>query len=618
MKRLIGQMKAKRGIAAALINPYLDRVCIVGAGGTGKTTLLEAIFSYFPKKDTVVVPAHVATEKLLGKKEIALFAPHEKKTRNHSLLYQTKLVITDQFALMSQSKQRLLVQLLKNKQIQVYQNFHFSNSYLHAKWFYCLGQEIEDKSMLKHAKLCVQLFPIFDVSKRSNILFAADNPEREYEIEEIEKARQRLSSVQVSDEMLRLAVEVVMGSGCKNQEADMDVIETARALAALDLDESIQAKHIEEAAGYTMAHRMGEQQESSLPKDAESQENGEDSEDHSEGENHSPADRESMPLDHGDDGYDQESSGEPLSNEESPNNETIAEVPEDEVDQMIASLKVQSDLLFPKRNIHPQPAKGKHREGTTAGGSGRMLRAVSRPTEAISLYHTFTAAAPYMKVRVPKEGIALAIEKEDIRYKLKERQQGFTILFLVDASRSIAAKKHMKIVKGAIMELLQQAYQKRDRIGMVSFRKRGAEEVLPFTNKFAEAKRKLGEISTGGKTPLAAGLKKALYLCEREKRMHKQALPYIVILTDGNANETLKPGGTADQARSETYQIARKIAIEQFPVTVIDTQRGRSLFGLAGELAAALGGEYISLDALTDKNIAKAVQSRLSPLAGHR
>ncbi len=104
---------------------------------------------------------------------------------------------------------------------------------------------------------------------------------------------------------------------------------------------------------------------------------------------------------------------------------------------------------------------GKHREGTSAGGNGRMLRAVQRPTEAISLYHTLTVAAPFMKVRTPSAGIKLAIEKEDIRYKLKEKQQGFTILFLVDASRSIAAKKNMRVVKGAVMELLQQAYQKK-------------------------------------------------------------------------------------------------------------------------------------------------------------
>lgn len=620
MKRLIGQSKAKRGIAAALINPYLDRVCIVGAGGTGKTTLLEAIVSYFPKKDTVIVPAHVTAEKLLGEKEITLFAENGKNAGNHSLLHQAKVVITDQFALISEGNQRLLVQMLKNKEIQLQQHSDFSNTPLHAKWFYCLDQEIQDKSMLKHAKLCVRLVPVFDVSERSTILSAPDHPEREYEIEEIEKAKQRLFSVQVSDEMLRLAVEIVINSGCKNQEADIDLIETARALAALDSDESVQPKHIEEAAGYTVSHRMGEQQESSLPEaeDSGSEENEEASEDHLQDQSHSSTDSESMPPDDGGDGHEHEASGESLPNEELPDNQTIADFPEDEVDQIITSLKVQSDLLFPKRNIHPHSMKGKHQEGNTASGNGRMLRAVSRSTESISLYHTFTAAAPHMKVRVPREGMVLAIEKEDMRYKLKEQQQGFTILFLVDASRSIAAKKHMRVVKGAIIELLQQAYQKRDRIGMISFRKSGAEEILPFTNKFAVAKRKLGEIPTGGKTPLAAGLEKAFKLCVKERRMHQQAVPYLVILTDGNANETMKPGGTAAQARNEAYQIARRIAREQLPVTVIDTQKGRNSFGLAKELAAALEGEYISLDVLTDKNIAKTVQSRLSPLAGKR
>ncbi|GGP08334.1 VWA domain-containing protein [Oceanobacillus neutriphilus] len=615
MKCLIGQAKAKRGIAAALINPYLDRVCIAGARGTGKTTLLQMVLSYFSKEDAVIIPSHITTEKLLGEKEIALFSQNIGKPNNQSILHQAKVVITDQFALMPENNQRLVVQLLKNKGMSFYQDFHYPAT---SKWFYCLDQEMQDTSLLKHAKLCVRLIPVLEVSEREDILVSRGNPEQEYTKEELKKAKDRLSSVQIPEKMLQLAVEVVIRSGCKNQEADMDLIETARSLAALDSDQSVQPKHIEEAAGYALTHRMGEQQESTNPENSEQQVNEESSMNSSEDTSHShpSSGNEENPLDY--DGQDQEASGDSIPNEAPQDNPIITEVSEEEVDQVIASLKMQSDFLFSKQHTYPSSGNGKHREGTSAGGNGRMLRAVQRPAEAISLYHTLTAAAPYMKVRIPPEGMKLAIEKEDIRYKLKEKQQGFTILFLVDASRSIAAKKNMRVIKGAIMELFQQAYQKRDRIGMVTFRKTESEEVLSFTNKFAEAKRKLGEIPTGGKTPLAAGLEKALKLCEKEKRANKQGMPYLVILTDGNANETLKPGGTAAQARSEAYQTAKRIAQEQLPVTVIDTQSGRNAFGLAEELAAVIEGEYLSLDTLTDKNIAKAVQSRLHPLEGRR
>lgn len=608
MKRLIGQMQAKRGIAVALINPHLDRVCIVGAGGTGKTTLLETIISYFPKKDTVIIPAHVTTEKLLGEKNIHSFM-QGKNQENNSLLYQAKVVITDQFTLMSESSQRLLVQLLKNREIQLQQHSHFSNGSQRAKWFYCLDQENQDKSMVKHAKVCVPLLPVFDRVERRNILLSVVHSEPEYGKEEIEKAKQRLSYVRASDEMLRLAVEVVLSSGCENQEADIDLIETARALAALDSEESVQSKHIQEAARYTVSHRMSERQESSLPEDSEQKASGETPENSSQDQDDSPANKESMLPDY--DNYNQETSYESLLHEESLNNETVGDDYEDEVDQILTSLNVQSDLLFQNKHNSARGMNGKHQEGVI-GGNGRMLRAVSRPTEAISLYHTLTAAAPYMQIRVPREGLALAIQKEDIRYKLKEKQQGYTILFLVDASRSIAAKQQMRMVKGAMMELLRQAYQKRDRIGLVTFQKTGAEEVLSFTNNFAVARRELEEIPTGGKTPLAAGLEKALQLCEKERRMqNNQATPYIVIMTDGHANETLKPGGTAAQARSEAYKTARRIAQKQYPVLVIDTKGGSNKFGLAEKLAAVIGGEYISLDVLIDENIVKTVQSRL-------
>ncbi|GAB2559574.1 VWA domain-containing protein [Gracilibacillus alcaliphilus] len=614
MNRLIGQMKAKRGIAAAMIHPYLDRICIAGAIGTGKTTLLEAAAQYFSKEETVILPAHVTTEKLLGEKDITLLLQDEKKNVTDSPLYQAKVVVTDQFALMPASNQHMLVQLLKNKDIPHDNNVGSIASPRTAKWFYCLNQNIQDKQLFQYAKLCVQLLPIFEEAERREAIQSSADKKYELRKEEIEEAKQRLPAVQVSKAMLRLAVEVVLGSGCNNQEADIDLVETARALAALDADESVQQWHVEEAAGYVLAHRMGELSEASVTEEIEQQSEQEYTA--SESQNNKEHSAEEGAVNN--DKPENITTGESIEKEASQNEQKETGGKEEETEQIVAALKVQSELLFTKRNDRLSGFQGKHQENNQLGGNGRMIRAVMKPTETLSLHHTLSAAAPYMKIREPRKGMAWAIEKEDMRFKLKEKQQGFTILFLVDASRSIAAKKQMQVVKGAVMELLRQAYQKRDRVGLVSFRKTEVIEELPFTNKFAEAKSKLRDIPTGGKTPLAAGLKKALTLCEKERRSHHQAVPYLVLLTDGNANETLKPGGTAAQARSEAYHMARKIAAASFPVSVIDTQSGRNRFGLAEELAAVLDGEYISLDVLTDQAIARTIQNKLHPLANYK
>lgn len=608
MDRLIGQMEAKRGIAAALVHPYLDRVCIVGSIGTGKTTVLEAILDYFSEEKKVTIPANVTAERLLGEREVTLLTESKIDYVPQSLLYPAKIVISDQFALMTKSSQTMLVQLLKNKELPVYKHASLSTYPLLAKWFYCLHQEEQDRSNLKHARLCVRMSPVFELSDRSRISKFLGEGTGEYSKGVIQEAKHRLPHVRVPERMLRLAIEIVIRSGCKNQEADIDLVETARALAALDFCESIEQRHIEEAAEYVVSHRMGEHQESPTSEDSSSTTDEERFTADLQERNNQTADEETKTVD-----SDKESharTDKHPSKESFPNEQVDSDGMDEEVERMIASLNVQAELLFTKNKRNPYNLNGKHQESRSVGGNGRTIRIISRQSESLSLHHTLVAAAPFMKVRTPRQGMKWAIEKEDMRFKWKSKREGFTILFLVDASRSIAVKQRMKVVKGAIMELLRQAYQKRDRIGLVTFRKTEAVEILPFTNNFSEAKKRLEEIATGGKTPLAAGLQQALRICVKEKRLNKQSVPYVVIVTDGNANETVLPGGTAAQARNEAYRIARSIANEHIPVSVIDTQSGRNRFGLAEELANALHGEYISLDILTEKNITEVVQNK--------
>jgi magnesium chelatase subunit D len=148
----------------------------------------------------------------------------------------------------------------------------------------------------------------------------------------------------------------------------------------------------------------------------------------------------------------------------------------------------------------------------------------------IAFDSTIRAAAPYQKER-GRIGSAIAVEKADIREKVRSRKTGSTILFVVDSSGSMGANERMKAAKGAVLSFLLDAYKCRDKVGLIAFRGDDAAILLNPTSSVEIAQRSLEELPTGGKTPLAQGLMKALEVIEREKRKDPTSLCTIVLVT---------------------------------------------------------------------------------------
>ncbi len=155
---------------------------------------------------------------------------------------------------------------------------------------------------------------------------------------------------------------------------------------------------------------------------------------------------------------------------------------------------------------------GKRSRAHSETKQGRYVKATFRKGKDrdIALSATLRAAAPFQNMREANGRTAWKITGSDLRYKLREKRIGLTMLFVVDASRSMAAMQRMKAVKGAIFSLLHDAYQKRDRVGMVAFRQGEAQEILPITRSIELAEKQLRVLPTGGRTPLSHGLKKRL------------------------------------------------------------------------------------------------------------
>ncbi|MEV6318483.1 putative cobaltochelatase [Streptomyces sp. NPDC051776] len=250
--------------------------------------------------------------------------------------------------------------------------------------------------------------------------------------------------------------------------------------------------------------------------------------------------------------------------------------------------------------------------GLGDGAAGRRSRAraelgrttgARRPRGPLTKLHlaaTVRAAAPHQHAR-GRSGPGLLLRRDDLRQAVREGREGNLVLFVVDASGSMAARQRMSAVKGAVLSLLLDAYQRRDKIGLVTFRGTDAEVALPPTSSVEAGAARLEMLPTGGRTPLAAGLLKARDVLRIERMRDAARRPLLVVVTDGRA--TGGPDPVASASRS-----ARMLAAEVTASFVVDCETGPVRLGLAGALARDLGGTAVTLDELRADSVAALVR----------
>ena len=227
--------------------------------------------------------------------------------------------------------------------------------------------------------------------------------------------------------------------------------------------------------------------------------------------------------------------------------------------------------------------------GLGEGAAGRRSRArtehgrttgARRPRGALTKLHlaaTVQAAAPHQRAR-GRSGPGLVVRRDDLRQATREGREGNLVLFVVDASGSMAARQRMSAVKGAVLSLLLDAYQRRDKVGLVTFRGTAAEVALPPTSSVDAAAARLESLPTGGRTPLAAGLLKAHEVLRVERLRDPARRALLVVVTDGRAT------GGRSRWRWRGGP-ARLFAAEGVASVVVDCESGPVRLGLAGQLA---------------------------------
>ena len=447
--------------------------------------------------------------------------------------------------------------------------------------------------------------------------------EERKEREKLLRSRELLSQVTVGEDILGLITDICAEYQVDGLRGDIVMYKTASTIAAYAGRTEVDVEDVREAAQMALLHRQRRQPFQQPHLVTEQLDNMlEDFQNQSR--NREPDDRDSSASDdRGDDDSDPsglDDQDDQLDNDEPDNDDSDlggGRPPQEQQFEVGDPYSVQS-ILLPPPDRRERQSSG--RRATTVSGSsaGRYVRAQvpqGKVTD-LALDATLRAAAPNQlrrKGSVPDaaeaDTPAVIIEPWDVREKIRETKTGSLILFIVDASGSMGAQRRMVAVKGAVLSLLLDAYQRRDRVALISFRGTGAELLLPPTNSVDLAQLYLQDMPTGGRTPLSRGLYLALETLETERLKDRNVLPLVVLLSDGRANVSLDGGAT--QPGEEAKGLASLFEEKRLPSVVIDTELDFIKLALARPLAEAMGARYLKLDDLRADSLADAIRREL-------
>lgn len=625
-----GLAPVKKAILIAVVNPRCRGLLISGEKGTGKSTVLRSVRELL-SVPWVEVPVSVTEDRLFGAVDTEAAVKYGKKKLLPGLIQEADggiLYIDD----VNLFRQDLLLNVLDVEEAGVY-NLERDGLSVSSRTHFTLAAVMDPEAgtlspaALDRFGLFVSADAADDLETRRHIMRKVIDFERnaesfrqEWQAEseelrkKIEAARDLLSQVEVSDAMIQLAAVYTLKANCAGHRADLYMIEAGRAIAALAGRTYILPKDLEEAAQFVLPHRMRkppeEKQEEQPPQEENNQDEKQDTEPpenqpEEQNQDESPLPPPPSPEDHGESNPDQ-------------NEETPPEAPEDSQSEGgskervdAADLRVQLPPMVIDQGKDRKKRKGSGKRSTTKTDlkQGRYVRAEVPKGNAsdIAFDATLRAAAPYQKARKERgDGSrAVYIEKGDLRNKVREKRVGDIFLFCVDASGSMGARERMKLVKGVIFKMLLDAYQKRDKVGMIAFRRKKAEVLLPVTRSVDLAQKCLATMPTGGKTPLAAGLEEAEKVLDGLYRQDATQEPVLILITDGRATSAMEKGGDPS---GEAIQVAKRLGKRKIPIAVIDTETGFVRMGIAKTLAKEMDAGYYAMDKLSSERLMRIVK----------
>jgi len=632
---LVGQESLKKALILNAINPSLQGVLIRGQRGTAKSTAVRALADLLPEIEVVKCPfgcsphdesqqcdlcnaSYVSKEPLPTEKrkmrvvELPLGATEdrvvgtldiEKALRegiralqpgiladvNRGILYIDEVNLLDD---------HLVDVLLDSAAMGVNIIEREGVSLSHPSRFILVGTMNPEEGdlrpqLLDRFGLSVDVTTIGEVNERVEIIRVVEEFERDRARfcrrsqpaqkklrARITKAGSLFGKVSVPDELFQKIAEICISLAVDGHRADILIARTARTIAAFDGRTTVNEDDVKEAASLVLPHRMRKRPfEEPQPFEQEVE--------RIIGEKTEPQDTEEH--DHQDDSQSQQ--------------EPESESTEDSQEQRRGNQDKVFDVGQGRRvDISARKDKkrrvGSGRRAKTLGANnGKYVKAQMPDGKTTDI-----AVDATIRASVARQG-SLHVEGEDLREKVREKKTSSAIVFVVDASGSMGAMRRMEAAKGAVMALLEESYQKRDKVSFVAFRQEKAEVLLPPTSSVELAAKYLRELPVGGKTPLPAGLSLGLDVLKREMRKNDRVVPIMVLVSDGKGNVAI-----ASSVKQEVALLSTDIRGCGINLVVIDSGNGLLKLGYNRAIAEAAGGQYFPLDELGADGIAGAVK----------
>lgn len=644
----------KTALLLNAVNPRIGGVLIRGEKGTAKSTAVRALAHLLPEIEAVTdcsfacdpADATAMCESCLAKAADGRLASNRRKTRVVDLpigATEDRVVGTldieqalvsgrraFQPGVLAEANRGILyvdeVNLLEDHIVDLLLDASAmgvntvereSISLQHAARFVLVGTMNPEEGDLRpqlidRFGLCADVRSITDASHRMEIVkrhavweadpesFAEDWKEQEKELaERIDRAAGTVESVAVDLDTLRLVAEICAEMGVQGHRADIVIVQASRTLAALDGRERVTEEDISSVLPLCLAHRMRR-----LPFEDEQLDEEKLSKLLRKHRHRTPRHQiaiEGRPKPHlAEPARESQGGGAGDGKDESP----LVGVPREEV-ALIGRPGTRVEL----RSLAP-PARGRgsgKREKSLCGdGRGRYVGSKVPTGRAKDPAVDATLRAAALRGGNRDGNLALRVAPDDLRDKIRVRKTGATILFCVDASGSMRARESMEAAKSAVLSLLVDAYKRRDKVGMVAFRGKRADVLLPPTSSVEQANARLRELPTGGTTPLAHGLATSLSILSRSVKKETDSIPWLVLVTDGNANVPIGTG----QPELEAQSMAACFRQRKINSLVIDTGRMLRSDTLAKQIADAAGAQYLRLEDLGAEGLGEAIRER--------
>ncbi|MEX2680507.1 MAG: magnesium chelatase subunit D family protein [Candidatus Sigynarchaeota archaeon] len=396
---------------------------------------------------------------------------------------------------------------------------------------------------------------------------------------QIVDARALLPEVRIPDELLEKIASVCVAFEVDGHRADITINAAAKTLAAFNGRREVSIEDVKHATRLALMHRLRRLPFEDKKLDVHKIDELLDKPEHSGGPD--PSDEGNPKIDKSD----KEAGKRQVVNQR----ETTFNIGVGMNADKVIHLHKTRELMNASGRIVPHPTNDKR---GAQSGIEKPRRSINMPTSSdVAILPTINEAVldPENQASV-KAGGSINVGENHIHVKKRSGKSSYAIIFCVDASGSMGAENRMEAVKGAIFTILQGSYVRRDKVSLVVFRQDKAEVVLPPTRSIDLAFKVLKEIPTGGTTPLAAGLLKAIDVAAEEKRKATGYIPLIIIITDARANVYVH------DAIDDAKKVAKYIAEQGVETIVIDTESPSLKLGLAREIADAANATYYPID----------------------